>query len=690
MIDKNYLPDRDLWECIVPAGIKYLSDWKDFDFAEFPFKCVIDKQIPGCGYTEWVINNSYNVILASPRKMLLENKSEQHPGEVFLVRNELDRDPGIDKDLNRLDDKRIKPDGKIKAKEKEEESIEEKLGFLTPDTYNRLRSEFLKYLATRGNQPIKVLVTYDSYYIMKAILEELGIFSTFFTVVDEYQSVLIDSRFKSTTEFEFMEVLKAVQYVHFVSATPMLEKYTKMLDDFKDLPMFTLNWDKAEPNRVVKPNLKVLIMKSVGSVLPGIIQEYLDGKFKSILVPNLNGTMREVVSREAVFYVNSVNHIVSAIKRCSLRPDQVNILCARTPWNEKRIKDKLGVSFTIGSIPTKGQPHKMFTFCTRTVYLGADFYSTNARTFVLSDANIETLTVDISLDLPQIMGRQRLESNPWKDEAEFYYRSVLDKNIVSQEDFNNHVTSKMKKTEDLFNIYKDCAESMRDTLMETYEIAAKASNYRENYVSIDDVFIDSDHIIKVPTLNKYVLVAEQRAFDLQQTDYADRFTIFSSINDSRLSVENNEEIEKFFETFDLIRPMKDRLIYFIDYKCSDEVKQAIYNQISDKRFHDYVDGLGESGMKACGFNTTKMNEKLGIIYFDEDALAVEVAIVFHEGDRASLLDLTEKLKAVYDKVGYKKVPKATQLSQWFDLKAIKLKISDKWVNGYELKKKEGS
>ena len=66
-------------------------------------------------------------------------------------------------------------------------------------------------------------------------------------------------------------------------------------------------------------------------------------------------------------------------------------------------------------------------------------------------------------------------------------------------------------------------------------------------------------------------------------------------------------------------------------------------------------------MKACGFNTTKMNEKLGIIYFDEDALAVEVAVAFHEGDRASLLDLTEKLKAVYDKVGYKKVPKAYTL-----------------------------
>jgi len=32
----------------------------------------------------------------------------------------------------------------------------------------------------------------------------------------------------------------------------------------------------------------------------------------------------------------------------------------------------------IGDIPQRGEPHKMFTFCTSTVYIGADFYSTNA------------------------------------------------------------------------------------------------------------------------------------------------------------------------------------------------------------------------------------------------------------------------------------------------------------------------
>ena len=67
----------------------------------------------------------------------------------------------------------------------------------------------------------------------------------------------------------------------------------------------------------------------------------------------------------------------------------------------------------------------MFTFCTRTVYLGADFYSDNARSFILSDANIDCLAVDISLDLPQILGRQRSLTNPWKDSAEFYFKPFM-------------------------------------------------------------------------------------------------------------------------------------------------------------------------------------------------------------------------------------------------------------------------
>ena len=76
----------------------------------------------------------------------------------------------------------------------------------------------------------------------------------------------------------------------------------------------------------------------------------------------------------------------------------------------------------------------MFTLCTRTVYLGADFYSTNARTFIFSDANVDSLTVDITLDLPQILGRQRLDENPWKNRADLYYKTINKDNKITKQE----------------------------------------------------------------------------------------------------------------------------------------------------------------------------------------------------------------------------------------------------------------
>ena len=60
----------------VPANMEYITQWKDFSLPNFPH--ILDKQIPGCGFTEWAIVNPENTILCSPRKILLQNKFEQH------------------------------------------------------------------------------------------------------------------------------------------------------------------------------------------------------------------------------------------------------------------------------------------------------------------------------------------------------------------------------------------------------------------------------------------------------------------------------------------------------------------------------------------------------------------------------------------------------------------------------------
>ena len=233
--------DRTILE--VPAGIRYISDWEEFDFGNFPDKCIINKQLPGCGFTEWCIRNRHPLVLCSPRRMLLQNKADQHP-EVFLVRNELDQEIETDKDLN----KEAKGSG-IGDKYDVDPDLESK----TSTNFFRIQNEmrnYIKYCQESG-QPMKILVTYDSYRIVKDILSMEGLFWNFFTVIDEFQTILHDSRFKSGTELEFMSVLGQVRRTYFVSATPMLDRYLEMLDEFKDLPYLELDWGVQDPTRII-------------------------------------------------------------------------------------------------------------------------------------------------------------------------------------------------------------------------------------------------------------------------------------------------------------------------------------------------------------------------------------------------------------------------------------------------------
>ena len=562
----------------VPAGVRYLGEWNDFKFNRFPAKCIINKQLPGCGFTEYSILGDEFVILASPRIMLINNKADQH-SDVFLVKNEMDKDPGIDKDLN----KSPKEGSKSAEKVMSEEEIEEKNSII----FNRIKNELKLYLDNcriRCKAP-KILVTYDSYHIVKDILssDEFGdIFKRFYTVVDEFQSILHDSRFKSDTEMQFLNNLKSSHSALFVSATPMLGKYIEMLDEFKNLPYFQLDWGKNDPTRIIKPDLDVYLMRSVGEKACQVIKTYLEGKFESVIVQRFGHPIK-VESKEAVLYVNSVNHITSIIKKSGLTPDQTLILCANTEENQKKIRKRLGKEFSIGHVPNpkKGELFPMFTFCTRTVYLGADFYSDNARTFIFSDANVDSLAVDISEDLPQILGRQRLDLNPWKNAATFFYRTTADYRKMKKEDFDNKLEKKKKKTENLLKAYKSATDnSVRCDLAEAYQKLAKSYNYRDDYVSVN-VIHNGKNIILKPVQNNLVLVNEIRAFDIQQIDYKDRFTIFSKVNYKIGDGMIPEEVNKFFSIYENLTTMQDKLKLLCESGLDKDSIDIVLGQIPD-------------------------------------------------------------------------------------------------------------
>ena len=680
----------------VPRGIRYISDWIEFyiDFPRFPH--IMDKQIPGCGFTEFCLTNPDNTILCSPRNMLILNKWEQHPTDVFRVHNtDRDLDPEIDKELGTSDGgAKASPESEIqeaamrigmtgeeflkKMKAEQEKADQNFTGRLARDLRDYFHSMDLL------GKPYKILVTYDSFRNVKEAIKEIGDFSfleSFQVIVDEWQSIFIDSRFKSTTELEFVSQLQDLQKICYVSATPMIGSYMAQIPEFASLPYYELDWGGADPTRVMKPNLKVRVINSIYEPIKKIISEYLIGRYETLTTYNKEtGTTTKIESKEAMIYVNSVKNIIQLVKKCGLKPDQVNILCANTPENLKKIQKGLGKTWTIGKVPLRDEPRKMFTLCTRTVYLGADFYSDNARSFILSDANIDSLAVDISLDLPQILGRQRLESNPWKNSAEFYYKPIKkDNKRYTKEMFEEEIAKKIKFSESIMANYSSAvdkgvyARMIRDRAMDR--------NYQDDYVAVNK-HLGADMI---PVMNTLVMIAEKRAFDIQQTDYADRFSVFSAI-DSTFGVSDPVtagEVKKILEILSEMTVAKDKLRFICETEMTEQTREIIESQL-DEKMRSWL-SLGRERLKELGYGVTQINAEFEKVNTPKN-LSNEVWAEFNEGERLTTSEIKTRLKGIYARLNYNKTVKASDIKEWFEISSCR--VGTKRIRGFELTKKK--
>ena len=664
----------------VPAGCRYVSEIEGFKIYDFPH--ILNKQIPGCGFTEYCIDplkNSENVVLCSPRKILLQNKHGQHPDTTYLVVNDYDSDPSTDKDLTKIEKSKYDPykvvdPEKVRKEEKDKE-----------DFFKRLTKEITGYITDCrfNNKPAKILVTYDSFRIVKDIIQHNFNDMDYRVVIDEFQSIFTDSKFKSDTELQFVKSVQGIQKVCYVSATPMMKKYLEMLEEFKNLPYYELDWEALDPGRVSRPTLYVKNLVSVYTEVKPIIKSYLKGKFEYRYVKKEDGEVDKIESKEAVFYVNSVNNITSIIKRAGLTPEQVNILVANTPENVNKVHKRLGRKFDIGTVPLRDEPRKMFTFCTRTVYLGADFYSDNARSFVVSDANIDTLAVDISLDLPQILGRQRLIENPWRNEATLFFKSIKGANKKPEEEFNKKIAKKTEKTKRLLGVFDKSDPKEQEDLSEVFQENAKYGHYKRNYVAVNKVFI-AGGVKLVPVFNNLVKVSELRAYEMQQTDYANRFTVFSAIKKIGTADIDNEVVKEVLKKIDSIKDRREKFKYLCEQSELPEFN-IIVDNVRFKRFKEYINVLGVDRCKAMSYKFGDMDKELNVRSFDKGKLRDKIYEIFKVGMSYTKSGIKSTLADLYKDLDYRATAKASDLRNYFDIKlCIMVGEGGKKINGFKI------
>lgn len=92
------------------------------------------------------------------------------------------------------------------------------------------------------------------------------------------------------------------------------------------------------------------------------------------------------------------------------------------------------------------------------------------------------------------------------------------------------IESKKKSTENLLLAYNTTLDAVKFDLAKNYQKVAKSYNYKDDYVSVNKIHTSDGNIILKPVPNNLVLVNEIRAFKIQQIDYKNRFTVFSTVH----------------------------------------------------------------------------------------------------------------------------------------------------------------
>ena len=514
--------------------LPYLQQFKKF---------ILNKTVTGCGETSLFLNSSIDVVIISPRLQALKDKHEQHPG-TFLFHSSYTNNGKRAEDIKRL------------------------------------MSDLNNYISYCGNTPFtertyaKILVTLDSCEKVIDVLKGYGVIDSFLFVVDEFQCLMGDATFKGTTDMNFLIRLdNEAKNICYLSATPIQDMFLDFVPQFKGLPYIK--------SVLEEPNVREIQMKmdeSAEKVCGRIIKDFrANGYFARKVVDG-----QVVYSTEACIFLNEVRSIINIIVKNNLKPDEVTILCS-----DGKVSG-LPKGFKAGGLCTdKYNPrNKTFTFCTKASFEGVDFYSTNAMTYVFINAGKEWQTLDIMLDIPQILGRQRLDINPFRHDAVIYYKTKPD--CLSEQEFRLQQTAMELETEQFINGFNNAPDSMKERLIKLVRDRADDKKFVDDYVDV--LQVNGRQTLGINTL---VQMAMWNKWHQRSHYYNNSCQLMANIQSAIAKNVKPQEVKNFEQQY-YSASDKDRLKIYSDFRdtCSSHYAIILQNPFIDIRHHSWFDVLG--------------------------------------------------------------------------------------------------
>lgn len=609
----------------MPKGCRYMSEDPNLlpDLLQFS-KFILNKTVTGCGGTSLFLNSNIDVVIISPRLQALKDKHEQHP-DTFLFHSPYTNNGKRAEDIKRL------------------------------------MSDMNNYLNLCGNTPFsnrkyaKVLVTLDSCEKVLDVLKSYGVIDRFLFVVDEFQCLMGDATFKGTTDMNFLIRLDSEEKnICYLSATPIPDIYLDFVPQFNGLPYIKLEWD---PDVLEEPNVKEIQMKkdeSAEKICGRLIKDFrANGYFARKVV---NGQV--VYSTEACIFLNEVRSIINIIVKNSLKPDEVTVLCS-----EGKVSG-LPKGFKTGGLCTdRDNPcNKTFTFCTKASFEGVDFYSTNAMTYVFINAGKEWQTLDIMLDIPQILGRQRLDINPFRHDAIIYYKTKPD--CMTEAVFEAQQKAMESKSGQIITQYEMAAPEIKAILLDAFRDRAEDKKFVDDYVDV--LQVNGRQTLGINTL---VQVAKWNQWRQRSYYYSHSCKLTTSIQSAIMMNVKPQEV-KDFETWYYSAKGNDKLKGYSDfrntYPCFDSF--ILQNPFIDIRYHSWFNMLGYNELVRLNFDVQKVEQEYDY-YCNHEPIIQKCRETFTVGNFYTKPKVKSILQQIYNSLGLVgKKAKAAELEGYMNVK----------------------
>jgi hypothetical protein len=478
---------------------------------------------------------------------------------------------------------------------------------------------------------IKYMVTYDSLWRLEKFID----LKQYKILIDESHLLINQGAFRNDAVRMVLNNYKKFKSFVFMTATPILDRY--QLPILKDIQKAKIQWRNIEKVNIdYKPD-----SGNLANDIAVIMGKHITGEN----------------SLNAHVFLNSVTDIIDIVETVNVpeRWNHINIICAKSETNQKKINDILGQKYIIKDV---GDVNKV-NFYTSTAFEGCDIFDSNGKIYIVVDGAKDFTKYDIRTTIPQIIGRVR----DIKDKQILLYFSHSQYHSgLTEEEYEERVKDMLAYSQGYVQDYNNASNPLiKEALYKSKE---------------DDAYILQRGEGEGLIVNYEAWYSQMNSFNAIQCTY---FAFNDSSNTGNFTKVLNETTYNYkLDTRTLIEGSDKLLIKkkpsfkilcqeYFNPDTSYEAKERILAYkpiISEAELK-----LGERKMKALEYRESNIRKELILVDKLKSVNSKITALLnYRTNDFISNTAIKNDLTNVFESLSIDKIPVATDIKDYFDVK----------------------